>query len=1208
MSEMIKTASDFQYSVNILYDLHNSQKVKNFIPTKSSLQLIEEILLSTENNSSRRSRILIGAYGKGKSHIILTILSLLMKHKPQEDFYHLNKKLENNPQLRQLVQNYYEKKGNGLLPVLVSGSNTSLTQAFIIALQHTLSENNLLDIMPETNYKAASKVIFKWKNEYPDTYKKFSSLIEETPDEFVEKLNNYDIETYKVFENIYPTLTAGSNFNPFLGFDVVELYESVVKELRRKNLYDGIYVVYDEFSKYLEANITTASVSDTKMLQDFAEKSCRSSENQLHLLLISHKEISNYIDKLPKQKVDGWRGISERFEHILLNNNFTQIYEIISSVIQKDKNLWKSFLSANEKFFEQIYSTYENHELFSDLPKNEFKKTIEKCYPLHPVSMFILPRLSERIAQNERTLFTFLSADGTSTLPTYLKNYDDKTFELVTPDSIFDYFEPLLKKEVYSGSVHQTYILSKIILEKIGKEDSLESKIIKTISLIYILEQFEKLKPLKEEIIQIYSFSHSKDEITNALDNLIDKQFVLYLRQSNSYLKLKESSGIDIGLAIQEEIKKQKSSLVVKDVLNINNYDSFLYPYRFNDEKEMTRYFEFKFIDENEVSENTNWNIKSENIKADGVIYGIISSNKESINSVKNILLQNSKGVEHIVFVLLKDFWEIENIVRECSAITTLIGKSISDTILLDEYQTVYEDVLEILSNYINAYIRPENNKAIYITNGEIKQIKRKAEFSEILSKICNDLYSNCPIINNEAINKNEITSITKKNRDKIVASLLRTELEKDLGLTGFGPDVSIMRNTLIRPGIFENTENPKINLNPKDDKSNLFPLLNEIEDFIQTAKQNGELSFSELYKNLTGKNKKIGARKGLIPIYLACVFSKYKKQILIQYKENNISLNAQTISDLNENPEKYSLKYLEWDKEKEEYIEELGKIFSSSITRTENESISYDAVAFAMERWYLSLAKYAREIKTSVEKKYPDFLKQLKQNYGSQKLLFEKIPQVFESQKCNKELAKKVFEAKKYFDKALSELIRTLSDFMKEMFLEKSKKELKEQISLTSTIKDWTEKLPTSVFEEIFSNGTNKFLELFKSITNDENLFIQKLAAISTGLRIEDWNEKTIEQFKNRIAEYKSTAENFEAKSDTPENKNESSVTSSNYELRFVQEDGKQVTKRFDKVEQTVRGKLLYNKITSELDAMGLAISEAEKRQVLMNILKELC
>lgn len=1208
MSEMIKTASDFQYSVNILYDLHNSQKVKNFIPTKSSLQLIEEILLSTENNSSRRSRILIGAYGKGKSHMILTILSLLMKHKPQDNFVHLNKKIEKNPQLNQLLHNYYEKKGNGLLPVLVSGSNTSLTQAFIIALQHTLSENNLLDIMPDTNYKAASQVILKWKNEYPETYKKFSTLIEESPEEFIEKLNNYDIEIYKKFENIYPTLTAGSNFNPFLGFDVVELYESVVKELRRKNLYDGIYVVYDEFSKYLEANITTASVSDTKMLQDFAEKSCRSGENQLHLLLISHKEISNYIDKLPKQKVDGWCGISERFEHILLNNNFTQIYEIISSVIQKDENLWKSFLSDNQKYFEQIYTTYENHELFSDLMESEFKKTLEKCYPLHPVSMFILPRLSERIAQNERTLFTFLSADGISTLPTYLKNYDDKSFELVTPDLIYDYFEPLLKKEVYSGSVHQTYILSKIILDKIGNDNSLESKIIKTISLIYILEQFEKLKPTKKEIIQIYSFSYYQDEIKNALDNLIEKQFVLYLRQSNAYLKLKESSGIDIDLAIQDEIKKQKSSLVIKDVLNKNNFDSFLYPYRFNDEKEMTRYFEFRFIEESEISENTDWNIKTENIKADGVIYGIILNSNDEINSIKNNLLKTSKGVEHIVFVLLKDFFEIENIVRECNAITALKEKAVSDTILLDEYQTVYEDVLEILSNYINGYIRPENNKAIYITNGEIKKIKRKSELSEVLSSICDRLYSNCPIINNEAINKNEITSITKKNRDKIISSLLRAELEKDLGLTGFGPDVTIMRNTLIRPGIFENTDNPKINLILENDKANLNPLLKEINDFILSAKENREVNFSVLYKNLTGKDKNIGARKGLIPIYLACVFSKYKKQISIQYKENNVLLNAQTISDLNENPEKYSLKYLEWDKGKDEYIEELKNIFSDTINQNKNDSNSYDDVAFAMERWYLSLPKYTREIKNSFEKVQINFLKQLKQNLGSQKLLFEKIPQVFEYAKCDKELAKKVFDVKKYCDQVLTELSNSIANFMKDVFLEKDQKNLKEQISLTSTIKDWTEKLSISIFEQIFPNGTNKFLELCKSISNDETLFVQKLATISTGLRLEDWSDKTFEQFKNRIEEYKSTAENFVEKIDSSENHDETTESSSNYELRFVQEDGKQITKRFEKVEQTVRGKLLYNKITSELDAMGLAISEAEKRQVLMNILKELC
>lgn len=122
--------------------------------------------------------------------------------------------------------------------------------------------------------------------------------------------------------------------------------------------YSGLYVVYDEFSKYLEANITEASLSDTKTLQDFAEKCNRSGATQLHLMLISHKEIANYIDKLPKQKVDGWRGVSERFKHIHLNNNFSQTYEIISSVIQKEPALWTAFQARNQKDFESISKRY----------------------------------------------------------------------------------------------------------------------------------------------------------------------------------------------------------------------------------------------------------------------------------------------------------------------------------------------------------------------------------------------------------------------------------------------------------------------------------------------------------------------------------------------------------------------------------------------------------------------------------------------------------------------------------------------------------------------------------------------------------------------------------------------------------------------------------------------------------------------------------
>ena len=63
-----------------------------------------------------------------------------------------------------------------------------------------------------------------------------------------------------------------------------------------------------------------------------------------------------------------------------------------------------------------------------------------------------------------------------------------------------------------------------------------------------------------------------------------------------------------------------------------------------------------------------------------------------------------------------------------------------------------------------------------------------------------------------------------------------------------------------------------------------------------------------------------------------------------------------------------------------------------------------------------------------------------------------------------------------------------------------------------------------------------------------------------------------------------------------------------STYEIRFRSDDGSSEVKRFDRVETSKRGKLLYNSILSEIDSMGYSISEQEKRQILMDILKKMC
>lgn len=1115
-------------------------------------------------------------------------------------------KIIENPRLYQCVQNYYESP-NKILPVIITGSNTSLSQAFLLALQRTLSINDLMDVMPETNYKAAVQVIDRWEKEFPETFEKLKRTIDMPIKSYIEALQDYNSEAYEKFERIYPTLTAGSVFNPFLGFDVVDLYEEAVKGLRSKG-YTGIYVIYDEFSKYLEANITEASVSDTKMLQDFAEKCNRSGSLQMHLMLISHKEIANYIDKLPKQKVDGWKGVSERFKHIHLNNNFTQTYEIIASVIQKDERSWNKFKKAYSTSFSSITQRYEKHNIFNDVDPEQVRQTIYGCYPLHPVSTFILPRLSERVAQNERTLFTFLSAPGQSTLPTFLDEYQDDCFEMITPDLIYDYFEPLFKKEVYGSAIHENYILTEVILDKL-EDKSLESKIVKTLALMYILEQFEKIQPSKDEIISIYSISYSPQDINQAIDNLIEKEYVVYLKRSNNFLRLKQTSGEDIHQKIRDMIEIQSKRITIKDTLNNSNFDNYMYPSRYNSERDMIRYFSFEFIEENEVTEDIDWNVKTETIGADGIIYGIIPHDEESIEKIRDMVIKTSKNCNRVIFVIPKHFIEIKEIVKEFNAVSVLRDSANDDKILFEEYEVVYEDLREVINSFTRGYTRPEEYKSQYIYAGEEIVIKRKAALTELMSTICDQVYSHTPIINNEAMNKNEITTVANNSRSKIVAALLRNELEPNLGFTGSGQEVSIMRSTLIRTGVWEeNNGIPFINLKTEKTKF-MAELLSVIENFIIETRQNGKQSFKKLYERLIAPEYHIGIRKGLIPIYLAAVIHIYKREIIISDSYGQISLSADVIIQINEKPENFYLDYLDWNPEREKYIQSLSELFQEYVVEAEKSSNPYDYVVSAMKRWYMSLPKYAKESKcapdgSGISKTYHKMLRLLKQNASGNELLFEKIPGLFRPDQSFNEICQEIRLIKEFYDTFINNVKLELVVCVKKIFIMPQYEKNVERMSLSSVISDWCETLDSTVFEQLFSDGTEKCLNLFKTITNDDDTTISKLARIATDLRIEDWDENTKYKFNETILRFKKTAESYKSNKGTEEEIG----SSSSYQISFTNEDGTIVTKRFERIESTKRGKLLHNQVTAALDSMGRSITDQEKRQILMEILKDLC
>ena len=718
------------------------------------------------------------------------------------------------------------------------------------------------------------------------------------------------------------------------------------------------------------------------------------------------------------------------------------------------------------------------------------------------------------------------------------------------------------------------------------------------------------MQPTKAEIFNIYNNEFGEEKVSHALTNLMEKELVIYQKQSNGFLRLKRSSGVDVQDKINDFMAVNANRVSTKEILNQSNFDNYVYPSRYNDEKEMIRYFAFEFIEASEVRENIDWQVKSENSEADGVIYAIIPEENKSIDVIKDIVLQTSKGIDQCVFVLPKKYQEIKMIAQQFYAVSKLKEAAEGNSILFDEYEVIYEDLRDVILDFINSYTHPNNYKSIYIHNGNVEHITRKAALTELLSNICYRIFPNTPVINNEAINKKNITSIAKNSRDKVIAALLRNDIEENLGFSGSGQEVSIMRSTLLNKGIlcegFMGTS--VLNMEPED--IYMAEVLATIKAVIFEARTLGPIPFREIYCRLTDAEYHIGLRDGVIPIYVAVVFHELKQQIVIQDSYGQVPLNADVMQQMLSAPDDYYISYFDWDADKADFVEKLAGVFSDYVIEAEKLNDAYGYVASAMKRWYLALPKYTRESKKTIDgvkidSKQIAFLRQLKQGNGSQELLFEKIPEVFGYKEFNSDICKDIAAYKKNIDAYIDVLKVMLAEQLKEIYAISENKLSLKAMSLASVIKDWCEQLDQKVFEQLFGNGTEKCLALFKTVTNDDQATIVRIAKLATGLRIEDWDDHTIKTFMEALKEYKATAEAFVSKTDDADG---NTATTSSYELSYIDETGKAVIKRFEKVEFSKRAKLLMNMITADVESMGTSISDQEKRQIMMEILQKLC
>lgn len=415
---LIGVNQDFQTSVNLEYDLNKTGKVQSYIPTEQSVKVLGAFLRSYYFNaeSQNRATVLIGPYGRGKSHLLLVLSALtsldLRAHsakerkKANEIQMELCEKIERvDKEVGALAKAIVESKIR-TLPVIINSNSTDINQSFLVAINDALVQANLHQLLPTTYFDSAIAVMDKWEAGFPDAYAKLKKELKHkktTADELRIGLRQFNQKSYRLFCKCYPEVAAGTEFNPLTNMDVVKLYMAVTAALKEQTSYCGITIIFDEFSKFLEANLEKSKMLNFKIIQDMAEAASRSKEAQLHFTCITHKDILDYSSS------DSFKTVEGRFKKVRFVASSEQSYELIANAIIK-KDPFAEFYATHADAFKHVADRSSMTNLFSDLSSEAYTdKLVYGCFPLSPLSSFALLHVSELVGQNERTLFTFLA-------------------------------------------------------------------------------------------------------------------------------------------------------------------------------------------------------------------------------------------------------------------------------------------------------------------------------------------------------------------------------------------------------------------------------------------------------------------------------------------------------------------------------------------------------------------------------------------------------------------------------------------------------------------------------------------------------------------------------------------------------------------------------------------------------------------------------
>ncbi len=857
-------------SVNLERDLDRAESVLGYVPTSKSIDVLERFFEAVVTPSAASTWTLTGIYGTGKSAFahFLSALCAPTKNSIRKNAFHI---AEKNFQDKELFRNFQKKiTQKGLVRAVVTAQREPISYTVIKGL--SLGVN-----------------LFWNKSKKPLFIKKIEELFNQ-------------IKENKAVSNQ----------------EVLSLLKNVAEESKT-----GVLLIVDELGKNLE--YIAQNQDDLFLLQQIAELSLNPKSPKILMFCLLHQSFADYAHRLSSTQKNEWAKVQGRFEDITFTESSEQFLRLIGCAIGRSNN---STLENKIRTWAEEWKNALSEEL---LFENVSVEQLESIYPLHPFTALALPELCKRYAQNDRSLFTFLTSEETHSLTSWLRKtsidpQEIETLPILQLDQLYDYFVDSAGMAITIQSQFQRWVE---IQGRISEARTLEPdaiKVLKTVGIMNLIGAPKaSMKTVLQSICSSSDFQKEKEYWEPILQNLKKLSFVTWREQIDE-LRIWEGSDFDINQAISEvhdSLKKSSLAKLLEEYYSLSPVIAHRHSYRTG----TLRYFERHYFDQVDEIEQGIY----KHPHSDGILvywtgdHQLPKSFSAKVQKGKPIIILNAKTLqllqqachEFAALMRIENFPQLKSdgVARREVRHRILVAKKHLDHILSQTFDV-------------------SNTATTCWVNGKKKKLPYASSLSSQLSTICDQAYRHTPNLWNELLNRSELTSQGVKASRELIEAMMHHESEKRLGLSGYGPERSMYESLLNNTGIHREIDG-QWEFSSPDKKSGIFPVWKVIEGFCISATQTPQ-SLDLLCKTLL--LPPYGVKVGLIPLLFTTVLLVHPDDIGVYYDGSFIPiLRIEHFKLLDKQTTRFSVKYFGIEGLKREFFKELENVFKPAIGSNKN-------------------------------------------------------------------------------------------------------------------------------------------------------------------------------------------------------------------------------------------------------------------------------